>query len=164
MFQRLHLDRKYRSERGCCISLRAPTYRFHFIPTQDTRRLPKNGIADSQYFYSQDRTTLVTFSSRLCHTCPNSKAHLYSILDILPHAIQLKPRVPAAIMLNILGGVREDSHGVLVNLSATLYDNNMDAFLHLYGLSSKPGRKIGHVTTTTYSSQKRPRATYSPFG
>lgn len=27
----------------------------------------------------------------------------------------------------------------------------MDIFLHLYGKASKPGRKIGHITATTYS-------------
>ncbi|KAL9128220.1 MAG: hypothetical protein Q9217_003066 [Psora testacea] len=80
------------------------------------------------------------------------KAHLYSILDILPCSIKLRPRVSAAIMLNILGGARGGSHDRLVNLTNTLYDDNMDIFLHLYGKSYKPGRKIGHITATTYAS------------
>ena len=79
------------------------------------------------------------------------KAHLYSILDILPCSIKLQPRVSAAIMLNILGGARGDSHDGLVNLANTLYDDNIDIFLHLYGKSSKPGRKVGHITATTYA-------------
>ncbi|OLN88636.1 phosphoribosylaminoimidazole carboxylase [Colletotrichum chlorophyti] len=79
------------------------------------------------------------------------KAQLYSILDMLPRSIKLQPRVTSALMLNILGGAREDSHEELVDLTTSLYDDNMDVFLHLYGKSSKPGRKIGHITVTTYS-------------
>ncbi|KAF6841241.1 phosphoribosylaminoimidazole carboxylase [Colletotrichum plurivorum] len=80
------------------------------------------------------------------------KAQLYSILDMLPRSIKLQPRVSSAIMLNILGGAREESHEELVDLTTSLYDDNMDIFLHLYGKSSKPGRKIGHITVTSYSS------------
>jgi phosphoribosylaminoimidazole carboxylase len=79
------------------------------------------------------------------------KAHLYSILDIFPRSVKLQPRVSAAIMLNILGGARENSHDALINLADTLYDDNMDIFLHLYGKSYKPGRKIGHITATSYA-------------
>ncbi len=80
------------------------------------------------------------------------KAQLYSILDIVPPSIRLEPRVSRAIMLNILGGALEDSHGSLVDLTQSLYDDNMDIFLHLYGKTAKPGRKIGHITVTSYSS------------
>ena len=79
------------------------------------------------------------------------KAQLYSILDIFPSSIKLQPRVSTAIMLNILGGARDDSHDALVKLTETLYDDDMDIFLHWYGKSHRPGRKIGHVTTTTYA-------------
>jgi phosphoribosylaminoimidazole carboxylase len=79
------------------------------------------------------------------------KAHLYSILDIFPRSVKLQPRVSAAIMLNILGGARENSHDVLINLADTLYNDNMDIYLHLYGKSYKPGRKIGHITATSYT-------------
>lgn len=79
------------------------------------------------------------------------KAQLYSILDLLPRSIKLQPRVSSAIMLNILGGAREESHEELVDLTTSLYDDNMDIFLHLYGKSSKPARKIGHITVTSYS-------------
>ncbi|KAE9573278.1 phosphoribosylaminoimidazole carboxylase [Colletotrichum fructicola] len=78
------------------------------------------------------------------------KAQLYSILDMLPRSIKLQPRVSSAIMLNILGGAREDSHEELVDLTTSLYDDKMDIFLHLYGKSSKPARKIGHITVTSY--------------
>jgi len=80
------------------------------------------------------------------------KAQLCSILDIVPPSIKLQPRVSGAIMLNILGGTHEDSHNSLVDLSHSLYNDDMDIFLHLYGKSSKPGRKIGHITVTSYSS------------
>ncbi|RYP14234.1 hypothetical protein DL765_006514 [Monosporascus sp. GIB2] len=79
------------------------------------------------------------------------KAQLYSILDNIPPSIKLQPRVSGAIMLNILGGATEDSHESLVDLTQSLYDDSMDIFLHLYGKSSKPGRKIGHITVTSYS-------------
>ncbi|KAH0434630.1 phosphoribosylaminoimidazole carboxylase [Colletotrichum camelliae] len=80
------------------------------------------------------------------------KAQLYSILDMLPRSIKLQPRVSSAIMLNILGGARDDSHEELVDLTTSLYDDKMDIFLHLYGKSSKPARKIGHITVTSYES------------
>jgi len=78
------------------------------------------------------------------------KAHLYSVLDIFPHSIKLQPRVSAAIMLNILGGIDGESHEELVNLASQMYHDDMDIFLHLYGKSPKPGRKLGHITVTTY--------------
>ncbi|KAF4461352.1 phosphoribosylaminoimidazole carboxylase [Fusarium albosuccineum] len=81
------------------------------------------------------------------------KAQLYSILDIVPASLKLQPRVAGAIMLNILGGAQEESHDALVDLTHTHYHDDMDIFLHLYGKSSKPGRKIGHVTITSYSPE-----------
>lgn len=81
------------------------------------------------------------------------KAQLYSILDIVPPSIKLQPRVSGAIMLNILGGAQEDSHDPLIALTNSLYHENMDIFLHLYGKSSKPGRKIGHITINSYSHE-----------
>lgn len=82
------------------------------------------------------------------------KAQLYSILDIVPPSIKLQPRVSSAIMLNILGGAREDSHDKLIDLTQSLYSDDMDVFLHLYGKTSKPSRKIGHITVASYSSDK----------
>jgi phosphoribosylaminoimidazole carboxylase len=79
------------------------------------------------------------------------KAQLYSILDIVPPSLKLQPRVSAAIMLNILGGSQGVSHDSLVGLTQSLYTDDMDVFLHLYGKASKPGRKIGHITVTSYS-------------
>lgn len=81
------------------------------------------------------------------------RAQLCSILDIVPPTIKLQPRVSGAIMLNILGGAKEESHEALVDLTHSHYSDDMDAFLHLYGKSSKPGRKIGHITVTSYSPE-----------
>ncbi|KAJ9139289.1 AIRC-domain-containing protein [Coniochaeta hoffmannii] len=79
------------------------------------------------------------------------KAQLYAILDVVPPSIKLQPRVSGAIMLNILGGAKENSHDTLVDLTQSLYHDDMDVFLHLYGKASKPGRKIGHITATSCS-------------
>ncbi|RXG48005.1 hypothetical protein VDGE_04435 [Verticillium dahliae] len=79
------------------------------------------------------------------------KAQVASILDIIPRSIKLQPRVAGAVMLNILGGAQEDSHDALVDLTESLYDDDMDIFLHQYGKASKPSRKIGHITATSYS-------------
>jgi phosphoribosylaminoimidazole carboxylase len=79
------------------------------------------------------------------------KAHIYSLIDIFSPYMELRPRVSAAIMLNILGGANGESHSKLVNMARQTYHNDMDVFLHLYGKTSKPGRKIGHVTVTSYN-------------
>jgi phosphoribosylaminoimidazole carboxylase len=50
--------------------------------------------------------------------------------------------VPAAIMLNILGGKNADSHNSIVKEAISMNGAN----LHMYGKASKPGRKIGHIT------------------
>jgi phosphoribosylaminoimidazole carboxylase len=50
--------------------------------------------------------------------------------------------VPAAIMLNILGGTTPTSHNAIID-AALLKPN---AALHMYGKEPKPGRKIGHIT------------------
>lgn len=87
------------------------------------------------------------------------RAQLHSILDIIPPSIKLQPRVSSAIMLNILGGVQEASHQRLVGLTHSVYHDAMDVFLHLYGKSSKPGRKIGHITFTSYVGDREELAT-----
>ncbi|KAI1322010.1 phosphoribosylaminoimidazole carboxylase [Xylariaceae sp. FL0255] len=81
------------------------------------------------------------------------KAQLYSILDKVPaHGFSIVPRVPSAIMLNILGGAKSDSFEELVGLSESFFHPHADVYLHLYGKESKPGRKIGHITACGSSS------------
>ncbi|KPI39881.1 phosphoribosylaminoimidazole carboxylase [Cyphellophora attinorum] len=53
--------------------------------------------------------------------------------------------VPAAIMLNILGGPQPDSHLLVARQAATI----PGARVHLYGKGAgRPGRKMGHITLT----------------
>jgi len=71
-------------------------------------------------------------------------AHLRAILDLpLPEG-SLRQKEPA-IMLNILGGLKSDSHLEVVK-RAYLVEN---ASIHLYGKGDgRPGRKMGHITIT----------------
>ncbi|KAJ1334154.1 phosphoribosylaminoimidazole carboxylase [Microdochium nivale] len=92
------------------------------------------------------------------------KAQLYSILDLIPsRGISLTPRVPSAIMLNILGGAKESSHDRFVELAEGSSDDYTDVYVHLYGKASKPGRKIGHITATGFSSINQLATTVSPL-
>lgn len=91
------------------------------------------------------------------------KAHLYSILDILPSSIKLRPRVESAIMLNILGGAQENSHDELVEMTNASQNENADVFLHLYGKTSRPGRKIGHITITNYAPRGNTQQLIAPL-
>ena len=77
------------------------------------------------------------------------KAQLHAIMNFIPRQLRLQPRVSQAVMLNILGGARPESHDRLVDLARTSCTRgDTDVYLHLYGKASKPGRKIGHITFT----------------
>ncbi|KAH7322897.1 hypothetical protein B0I35DRAFT_450114 [Stachybotrys elegans] len=91
------------------------------------------------------------------------RAQLCAILDIFPAATKLQPRVSGAVMLNILGGANPDSHDKLVNMTHQDHDDGVDVFLHLYGKASKPSRKIGHITLTSYSPATDLMAAVQPF-
>ncbi|KAI1435013.1 phosphoribosylaminoimidazole carboxylase [Xylaria sp. CBS 124048] len=81
------------------------------------------------------------------------RAQLDSILDRVPTPnFSFVPQFPSAIMLNILGGAEAHSHDKLVDLTTTFYHPHANAALHLYGKTSKPGRKIGHITLWGQSS------------
>ncbi|KAK8084882.1 hypothetical protein PG997_006153 [Apiospora hydei] len=80
------------------------------------------------------------------------KAQLCAIMNDFPKDFEVVPRVPSALMVNILGGAKPTSHGELAELSRKLSNRSMDVYLHDYGKQSKPGRKIGHVTAIGYSS------------
>ncbi|KAK3336553.1 hypothetical protein B0T19DRAFT_396290 [Cercophora scortea] len=90
------------------------------------------------------------------------KAQIHAVLD-LPIPEKLTPRVPASIMLNILGGVAPNSHHKLARLARSTFNEHMDVYLHLYGKESKPGRKIGHITLTGYSSIEELEKLAEPF-
>lgn len=83
------------------------------------------------------------------------KAQLCAILNDFPEDFEIVPRVPSAIMVNILGGAKPESHHGLIELSRKSSSQYMDVYLHDYGKQSKPGRKIGHVTAVGYSSISR---------
>ncbi|KAK6062721.1 phosphoribosylaminoimidazole carboxylase [Seiridium cupressi] len=83
------------------------------------------------------------------------KAQVCAVLNTVPDDLALIPRVPSALMVNILGGAKPTSHDRLVELTHTMGNSSMDVYLHQYGKESKPGRKIGHITTVGYSSIQR---------
>ncbi|KAI8956742.1 Phosphoribosylaminoimidazole carboxylase [Daldinia sp. FL1419] len=92
------------------------------------------------------------------------KAQLYSILDLIPQkGANLNARVPSAVMLNILGGAQPTSHNKFVELAESMHDEFTDVYVHLYGKESKPGRKIGHITATGFSSVERLAETITPL-
>ncbi|KAI0889398.1 phosphoribosylaminoimidazole carboxylase [Annulohypoxylon maeteangense] len=92
------------------------------------------------------------------------KAQLYSILDRVPDkGVNLTARVPSSIMLNVLGGAQPSSHDKYIDLAEEAYDDFTDIYVHLYGKESKPGRKIGHITATGFSSVERLAETISPL-
>ncbi|KAI1814734.1 phosphoribosylaminoimidazole carboxylase [Poronia punctata] len=81
------------------------------------------------------------------------RAQLDAILDRVPSPdFSFIPQFPSAIMLNILGGAKPNSHDKLVELTNDFYHPHANAALHLYGKESKPGRKIGHITAWGQSS------------
>lgn len=68
--------------------------------------------------------------------------HLRGVLD-LPLG-PTEPRQPWSVMVNVLGGSREDlATGRDAALAA-----DPGVHVHLYGKDVKPGRKVGHVTVT----------------
>jgi phosphoribosylaminoimidazole carboxylase len=90
------------------------------------------------------------------------KAQIHAVLD-LPVPAKLTPRVPSAIMLNILGGATPSAHLKLADLARSAFDDDVDVYLHLYNKASKPGRKIGHVTLTGTSTIQELEAKAKPF-
>lgn len=72
------------------------------------------------------------------------EAHLRAILDLPITQRDLRLREPA-VMLNILGGAKPDSHLEVAREALKV----PDAAVHLYGKGDgKPGRKMGHLTVT----------------
>lgn len=81
------------------------------------------------------------YTIEACPTMSQYKSQLLSILGYpIPEKIPMV--VPAAIMLNILGGINADSHKAILNEAIVI----PNAALHMYGKEPKPGRKIGHIT------------------
>ncbi|CAM3968829.1 5-(carboxyamino)imidazole ribonucleotide synthase [Helcobacillus massiliensis] len=68
--------------------------------------------------------------------------HLRAVAD-LPLG-STEPLRPAAVMVNLLGGTRED----LVEGGRIAVEQDPSATIHLYGKGVRPGRKVGHVNLT----------------
>ncbi len=66
--------------------------------------------------------------------------HLRAVAD-LPLGAST-PRAPHAVMVNLLGGARED----LAAGAREAMERDPDLKVHLYGKTVRPGRKVGHVT------------------
>ena len=66
--------------------------------------------------------------------------HLRAVLD-LPLGVPYL-RAPYAVMVNILGGARQDLRSGFVHALA----RDTALRVHVYGKTVKPGRKVGHVT------------------
>ncbi|KAI0150368.1 phosphoribosylaminoimidazole carboxylase [Xylariaceae sp. FL1272] len=92
------------------------------------------------------------------------QAQLYAILDKIPASdFSIVPKVPSAIMLNILGGAKPHSHDQLVEITENFFHPAADVTLHLYGKESKPARKIGHITACGLSSVQQLEKRISPL-
>ena len=87
------------------------------------------------------------YTIEACHMS-QYEAHLRAILPGLSHTIkpgatELLTRDTNAIMLNILGGPKKDSHLCVAREAL----NIPGAKVHLYGKGDgRPGRKMGHIT------------------
>lgn len=66
--------------------------------------------------------------------------HLRAVLD-LPLGSP-SPRLPCAVMVNVLGGSHDDLHRAYLHVMA----RDPGIKIHLYGKDVRPGRKVGHVT------------------
>ncbi|KKA30934.1 hypothetical protein TD95_004334 [Thielaviopsis punctulata] len=80
------------------------------------------------------------------------KAQLYAIRGLIPATQKLTPRCSSSIMVNVLGGAGPASHAPLISLAETLYSDDMDVHIHMYGKDAKPSRKIGHITLCSNKS------------
>lgn len=112
------------------------------------------GVFGVEMFLLKDDTLLVNEIAPRPHNsghytieaCPLSQydAHLRAILDLPIPQAGLRLREPA-IMLNILGGQKPDSHIQIANKAL----ESPNASIHLYGKGdARPGRKMGHITVT----------------
>ncbi|KAI5302556.1 phosphoribosylaminoimidazole carboxylase ade2, partial [Ascosphaera pollenicola] len=112
------------------------------------------GVFGVEMFLMSDNKTLLVceLASRVHNSghytieaCELSQfdAHLRAILDLPISTESLKMQVPAAIMLNVLGGKQPNNHTRLNDLALSI----PGARIHPYGKGDgRPGRKMGHIT------------------
>lgn len=115
------------------------------------------GVFGVEMFLQSDDTLLINEIAPRPHNsghytieaCPTSQyeAHLRAILDLPISPKSLTLREPA-VMLNILGGASPSSHKEIAQLAFSIERTQ----IHLYDKGdARPGRKMGHVTTTAQS-------------
>lgn len=113
------------------------------------------GVFGVEMFLMQDKSLLICEIASRVHNsghytieaCELSQfdAHLRAILDLPISAESLEMQVPAAIMLNVLGGKEPSNHHRLEELALSI----PGARVHPYGKGDgRPGRKMGHITVT----------------
>jgi len=115
------------------------------------------GVFGVEMFLLKDDTLVVNEIAPRPHNsghytieaCPMSQyeAHLRAILDMPIPKKSLRLKEPA-VMLNILGGARPDTHEQVAHAAREV----ANASIHLYDKGkSTPGRKMGHITVTAPS-------------
>ncbi|KAL8650483.1 MAG: hypothetical protein Q9226_005123 [Calogaya cf. arnoldii] len=128
------------------------------------RHLSGKGVFAVEMFMMTDGKLLVNEIAPRVHnsghmtieTVPHMsqfKAHLTSILD-RPLPEKLEPVVKSSIMINILGGAQLDSYRRLIEKARSTFNHHLEIYVHEYGKKSKPSRKIGHITITSFMGIK----------
>jgi len=126
------------------------------------------GVFGVEMFLLKDDTLVVNEIAPRPHNsghytieaCPMSQyeAHLRAILDMPIPKKSLRLKEPA-VMLNILGGARPDTHEQVADAALEV----ANASIHLYEKGkSRPGRKMGHITVTA-SSMAECEVTIAPL-
>ena len=111
------------------------------------------GVLAVEMFETDDQRLLVNELAMRPHnsghwtidgsTTSQFEQHLRAVLDWpLGDTGMLEPH---AVMVNILGGPQHDA---ITDRFARAWDSHPGAKLHTYGKPPRPGRKVGHVTTT----------------
>ena len=121
------------------------------IATTIAEKLAVTGVLAVELFETTDDRLLVNELAMRPHnsghwsidgsTTSQFEQHLRAVLDLPLGATGC--REPWSVMVNVLGGVDTDRHGL--RLAEAMADQP-DVKLHFYGKEPRPGRKVGHVT------------------
>jgi phosphoribosylaminoimidazole carboxylase len=89
------------------------------------------------------------YTIEACPSMSQYKSQLLAILGLMPSFPDntIPMAVPAAIMLNILGGPTPEAYKEITSRALTI----PNAALYMYGKESKPARKIGHINVLANS-------------
>lgn len=143
---------------GVCYEVVAPApgltaqdqQRIQDVATAIARDLDVTGMLAVELFEHQDGTVLVNELAMRPHNTGHwsmdgavtgqFEQHLRAVADLPLGATT--PRAPYAVMVNLLGGSRED----LGAGAREAMEGDPELKVHLYGKTVRPGRKVGHVT------------------